>query len=225
MMKEKILKFVKEKRELLVFLGVMVILFTAVITIAEVTLKSSDKEVSNVEEVPPAETETPKETEPSPSEPKAPETMKSPVNGEYVVVREFFDLNNESALTNSIIVNGTTLTMSKGVGFAKSDDKEFSCINTISGTVLSVVNTDLNGYVITVDNSDGLITKYYNLSSVNVKENDKIMAGKILGQSGNSLTDTEAGNHIYIEMKLNNTYLNPVSLIGKTINEIKSMEK
>lgn len=225
MMKEKIIKFVKEKRELLVFLGVMVILFAAVITIAEVTLKSNDKEVSRVEEVPPTDTETPSDIEPTPGETKTPETMKSPVDGEYIVVREFFDLNNESTLTNSIIVNGTTLTMSKGVGFAKTDNQEFNCINTISGTVLSVVNTDLNGYVITVDHSDGLITKYYNLSSVNVKEDETIESGKIIGQSGNSLTDVEAGNHVYVEMKMNNTYLNPVSLIGKTINEIKSMEK
>lgn len=225
MMKEKILKFIKERRELLVFLGVMVILFTAVITIAEVTLNSDDEPVARVDDTTGSDEGTPAQDDNTPAQEVKPKTMSAPIEGDYIIVRQYYDLNNESSLADAIIVNGTSLSMSKGIGFAKEDDSEFECVNTIDGKVLSITQTDLNGYVVEVDNYDGLVTTFYNLSSVNVSVDDEITSGMVIGKSGSSLTDAEASNHVFVEMTLNDAYINPVNYIGKTVDSIKSLEK
>lgn len=221
-MKEKLIKLFKTKKEIIILAVVMIALISTIILATHLSNKNvpldipivnygEDENNENNEENNDDIKETPKKI------------VSAPIDGDYINIRTFYDLNNED-LASSIISNANSYQTSKGVSFSKSDNSEFDCLAMSDGVVSSVEKTELSGYVVEVKN-DYFTTKYYNLSSVNVKENDSVTTSQVIGKSGESLYDTELGNNVFIEMKADGEYVNPLQQIGLLVNQVGRTEK
>lgn len=82
-----------------------------------------------------------------------------------------------------------------------------------SGSVVSVVDDASFGKIISI-NYDGITVKYCGLDSVNVKENDKIITGDIIGTSGEIPCECADNPHIHIEAIVNGKNVSPFSALG-----------
>ena len=215
--------FLKEKKDLLIFLGVLILTFVSVITIATIAVDNDDKEAGGGNVIIPPDDEKDPEPQPQP-EPK----FQLPIKDKYVISREFFDLTGDpSILTNAVINNGTTYVESRGISFKREDNKVFDVYNVFPGEVISVSgNTEsLEGFTITIKHDNDLISTYSALSSVNVTVGDLLEESVKIGVSGTTVKDIDAGIHVHLTLLHNNEYINPKNAIGKEISELASVVK
>lgn len=212
-MKKNILDFLKEKKEILLFLGVLMLLTGAILTINKLasppkisdTTNSTNKisNDTNVDVVVPED-----------------EKMILPIAGNYSIVLDFFDVDNPNALENAVINNGNSYFESCGISYAKEDNTAFDVLAVFSGTVTDVVNDDLEKTIVSIEHENGLISKYYSLTDVTLKVNDKVKAGDVIGKASESLFNTSAGIHVHLELLKDKEYFNPTQCFNKTIDEI-----
>ena len=225
-MKDKIKRFFIDKKELLVFIAVVVVVFATVITIATLALNDTpvvgDDPVVNPgddDDDPTQKPEDPDDNNPV-DLPKA--KFAVPVKGEYEMVRIFFDLSlSDEELVSAIISTGSYMIESKGVSYAKSDNSVFDVCSIYDGKVTSVEEDELDGVCVTIRNADGVESIYSSLSDVSVKVNDTIKLGQTIGKASTSLTDVEAGVHVHLEVKVNDAYVNPTTVFGKELSEVQ----
>lgn len=81
-------------------------------------------------------------------------------------------------------------------------------INIADGSVFNSSWTINNGYVISVQHSEGVITTYKHLSKLNKKEGDLVLRGDILGEIGNAGV-LSTGPHLHFEIWKNGVPQNP----------------
>ena len=86
-------------------------------------------------------------------------------------------------------------------------DKE-RVINIADGTVFSSSWTINNGYVISIQHNEGLVTTYKHLSKLNKREGDLVLKGDILGETGNTGI-LSTGPHLHFEIWKNGVPQNP----------------
>ena len=206
--------FLKEKKDLLIFLGVLIITFISVITIASIAGNDKDKNVGggggNIV-VPPGDDEEPTTPEPQP-EPK----FQLPIKDKYVISREFFDLTADpSVLANAIISNGKTYVESRGISFKREDNKVFDVYNVFPGEVISVSGNaeSLEGFTISIKHDNDLTSTYSSLSSVNVSVGDILKDTTKIGVSGTTVKDLDAGIHVHLTLVHKTDYINPKNAI------------
>ncbi len=221
-MKDKIKRFFIDKKELLVFIAVVVVVFATVITIA--TLALNDTPVAGDDPIQNPGNDDDKPTI-KPNDPVVvPQKIKFavPVKGEYEMVRIFFDLSlSDEELVSAIISTGSYMIESKGISYAKSDNSVFDVCSIYDGKVTSVEEDELNGVCVTIQHADGVESIYSSLSDVSVKLNDTIKVGQTIGKASTSLTDVEAGVHVHLEVKVNDAYVNPTTVFGKELSDVQ----
>lgn len=81
-------------------------------------------------------------------------------------------------------------------------------INIADGSVFNSSWTINNGYVISVQHSEGVVTTYKHLSKLNKKEGDLVLKGDILGEIGNAGV-LSTGPHLHFEIWKNGVPQNP----------------
>lgn len=230
-MKDKIKRFFIDKKELLVFIAVVVVVFATVITIASLAL--NDTPVSNDDPIqkPGNNGDTPTIT-PGNDDDKKPDNpvvqqpkvkFAVPVQGECEVVRIFFDLAlSDEELEAAVITTGGYFIESKGISYAKSDNSVFDVCSIYDGKVTSVEEDELDGVCVTIQHADDVVSIYSSLSNVSVKVNDTVKVGQVIGKASTSLADVEAGVHVHLEVKVNNAYVNPTTVFGKELSEVQT---
>ena len=231
MMNDNFKNFLKEKKDLLIFMGVWVLTFIGVISIATFATRGGDTGEAGGgpnnggnNNVPTEIVNTPL---PTPEVPQI-ETFALPISGEYVITRQYFDLDNTDTMQDAVKTNGTTsFEDSRGISFAKADNSVFNVFSVYAGTVKAVNDEEnsLEGMMVTIEHSDGVISVYSSLSSVNVKVGDVVTINQKIGVAGTSVHDTEAGICVHLELIQNGNYINPVSAIGKPTSELASVVK
>ena len=83
-----------------------------------------------------------------------------------------------------------------------------------SGTVKSVVEDANYGRVITIEYADSITVKYCGMGSVNVKENDTVTTGDIIGTSGEIPCECADNPHIHIEVTIDGESVSPLAALG-----------
>lgn len=229
-MKDKIKRFFIDKKELLVFIAVVVVVFATVITIASLALNdtpvSNDDPIQNpgngdTPTITPGDDDGKKPDNPVVQQPKV--KFAVPVQGECEVVRIFFDLAlSDEELEAAIITVGGYFIESKGISYAKSDNSVFDVCSIYDGKVTSVEEDELDGVCVTIQHADDVVSIYSSLSNVSVKVNDTVKVGQVIGKASTSLADVEAGVHVHLEVKVNNAYVNPTTVFGKELSEVQT---
>lgn len=101
-----------------------------------------------------------------------------------------------------------------GIDYACSEGAEVKSV--YGGEVESVTNDSLNGYVVTINHGNGLVTKYGALGSVNVEKGASVQKGSVLGTAGNSaLNEVELGTHLHFEALLDGVSVDPIAYSGE----------
>lgn len=81
-------------------------------------------------------------------------------------------------------------------------------INIADGTVINSSWTINNGYVISIQHNEGLVTTFKHLSKLNKREGDLVLKGEILGEVGNTGI-LSTGPHLHFEIWKNGVPQNP----------------
>ncbi|MEX0843780.1 MAG: M23 family metallopeptidase [Balneolaceae bacterium] len=81
-------------------------------------------------------------------------------------------------------------------------------INIADGSVFNSSWTINNGYVISVQHNEGVVTTYKHLAKLNKKEGDLVLKGDILGEIGNTGV-LSTGPHLHFEIWKNGVPQNP----------------
>lgn len=218
-MKDKIKRFLIDKKELLMFIAVVLVVFATVITIATLALKETPVEQPTI-----GDEQTPPVIDPT-DEPNEPvvtiKTFALPINGEHEVVRTFFDANlPDEQLASAIISNGSYMIESKGMSYSKPDNSVFDVTAIYEGVVTEVVDDELYGVSVTIKHSDEVVSIYSSLSDVTVHVNDTISQGEVIGKASTSVEDVDAGVHVHLEILVNGNYVNPSMVYGKELTDI-----
>ena len=82
-----------------------------------------------------------------------------------------------------------------------------------NGIVKSIVDDTNLGKTITIE-FNNITIKYCGMGNVNVKENDKVTAGDIIGVSGEIPAECADKPHVHIEVFVDGKSVSPLSMLG-----------
>jgi len=83
--------------------------------------------------------------------------------------------------------------------------------STAHGTVRSAERAGAYGNMVVVDHGFGLLTRYAHLQRFNVKPNDRVKRGDVIGFAGS--TGRATGDHVHYEVIANGRMLNPLKFL------------
>lgn len=149
------------------------------------------------------------------------EVLIKPFTNENVkTLQNFYDYKGKETEQENAIINYEQ-TYIQNNGIAYGHDEKFEVVSSLSGTVLSVKEDKLQGIVIEIEN-DNVIMTFKSLSKANVKQNDVVTSGQIIGVSGTSNINKDLGNHIVFELSIDSEYVNPDDYYGKSLKKVSN---
>lgn len=206
-MKKKFLLFIKEKKDVFLFVFVLLLVFTSVLIISKVVsnpnegyfeLNPGDDPIIN--------------PDPDDPDPISKEKFIYPLEGEYEIVVDFFDSKNASTIEKSIIlISDTEYRRSNGLIFTKDNNEAFDVLAVFSGVV-----EEIEGSKVIIKYDDNLKVVYEYLDH-NLSEGQVVKQKDVLGKS---MVYAPYGYCILIEVIKDNKYLNPVNLLDTIIEEL-----
>lgn len=147
-------------------------------------------------------------------------TLIRPYNDTDIkVLKSFYDYKStEDEQQNSIIYYEDTYIQSSGVSYGK--EEEFDVIAVFDGKVTSVKEDELLGNVVIIENNNGIKATYESIKDIKVKEGDTVSQGNVIARSSTSNISKELNNHLYFELTVKDTSVNPEKYFDKSIDEI-----
>lgn len=149
-----------------------------------------------------------------------PVIVKPYVNESVKIVKNFYDYQGEESVQeDALIYYGNTYMQNSGVDYGL--DTEFEVVSILDGTVMEVVDDEILGKTVKIKHNNDLISVYQSLGSVQVKANDTVNQGMIIGKSGSSNVSRDLGNHLHFELYYQGTVVNPENCYNKLPGELK----
>lgn len=144
--------------------------------------------------------------------------MKPYFNEQVTINKYFYDQNGETTTQeNAIIYYENTYMQNSGVSYKYQEKFEIQSI--LDGTVIEVTNNEILGNTIKIRHENDLISTYQSLSEINVKVDDVVSRGQIIGLSGTSkLYNTESNLHF--ELTYQGKNINPEFYYNKSTDEL-----
>ncbi len=119
---------------------------------------------------------------------------------------------------NSLIYYNDTYIQNSGILYKSSES--FDIVNILDGTVIDVKKDDVLGNVVEIKHSNNLISTYQGLSTVNVKKDQLLNQGEIIGKSGKLELGETYENALLFELIKDSKYVNPINYFDKKLSEI-----
>ncbi len=107
------------------------------------------------------------------------------------------------------IFNGKAQREHQGLDYRVHTGTPVAAMN--SGTVLLARFLYFEGNCVVIDHGQGLLTLYFHLSEIKVKEGDPVKRGEKIGLSGG--TGRATGPHLHVAVRWQGTYLDPARLL------------
>lgn len=140
-------------------------------------------------------------------------------DSEVKLLLSYYDYQaEEESQKNAIIVYGNTYMQSSGVTYGGKDN--FDVVSILDGKVITVKEDELLGNIVEISHDNGVISIYQGLGEVNVKVDDSIKQGEIIGKSGVSKINADLGSSLSFELIINGNLVNPENYYDKKIDEI-----
>lgn len=148
------------------------------------------------------------------------EIVLKPYNSDKVEIsKKYYDPNaTDEEKKESLIYYNDTYMQNSGILYKSSES--FDVINIIDGTVLDVKKDELLGNVVQIKHENNLISVYEGLSTVDVKKDQMLKAGEVIGKSGKLEFDEPLENALLFEIIKDGKHVNPVDYYDKKVNEI-----
>ena len=139
-------------------------------------------------------------------------------NGEVTINKKFYDYNKTpEEQENSIIFYENTYMQNSGVSYKFKDS--FEVVSILDGTVIEVTNNEILGTTIKIRHNNDLISTYQSLSEINIKVDDTVVRGQIIGMSGTcKLYSTDSNLHFELSHQGKN--VNPEEYYNKSTDEL-----
>lgn len=133
-------------------------------------------------------------------------TPKSFIDSDFIM-----PLNSKitSDFGRARIFNGTLKSYHSGTDFRAKVGTPIKCVN--DGKVVLVKDRFYSGGSIIVDHGQGVYTCYYHMSKFDVKKNELVKKGQLLGLSGASGRVT--GPHLHFSARVNGVQVDPLQFI------------
>ncbi len=146
--------------------------------------------------------------------------LKPYVDAGISILVNYYDHQAEAETqANSLIKYEDTFMQNSGVTYG---GKEFFDVVTIlDGVVTKVEQNDLLGNIVEITHDNNIISIYQSLGEVNVKQDDVIKQGDIIGKSGTSNINASLGHNITFELIIDGNLVNPENYYNKTLSELK----
>lgn len=144
-------------------------------------------------------------------------TIIKPVDDTIQIKNKYYskDSDQEHQLNSLIIYNDTYM---PSTGLTYYSDEVFSAYSVLDGIIKSITKDELLGNVVTIDHGNNIVTIYYSLADLKVKENDQIKQGETIGLSTtNSLLNC---NSIIFEVSIDGKIIDPETFYMMDINSI-----
>ena len=84
------------------------------------------------------------------------------------------------------------------------------------GIVIDVYNNTMLGMVVEIDHGGSLVARYCGLDGVSVSKGSTVEIGQEIGTLGTVPFEASLESHLHFEAKLNDEYVNPLTVMGKT---------
>ena len=140
-------------------------------------------------------------------------------NASVKIVKGFYDYKaDETSQQESIIYYGNTYMQNSGVDYGMGS--EFEVVSILDGIVMEVIEDEIMGKTVKIKHNNELISVYQSMGSVDVKVDDVISQGMIIGRSGESNVSSDLGNHLHFELYYNGVVVNPLEYYDKSLNEL-----
>lgn len=135
------------------------------------------------------------------------------------IAKGFYDYKAEAdKQKDAIIYYENTYMQNSGVDY--KSEEVFDVVSILDGTVIEVKEDAILGNVVQIKHTNDIISVYQGLSEVDVKKEDKILAGQIIGKSGQSNINKDIGNHLHFELYYQGQIVNPEEYYDKNVEDL-----
>lgn len=144
--------------------------------------------------------------------------IKPYINEEVSISKSFYDYTGATEQQeNSIIYYENTYMQNSGIDYKHTE--MFEIVAILDGTVIEVTNNEILGTTIKIRHENDLISTYQSLANINVKVDDVIARGQVIGTSGTcSLYSSESNLHF--ELTYQGKNVNPEEYYNKSTDEL-----
>jgi murein DD-endopeptidase MepM/ murein hydrolase activator NlpD len=111
------------------------------------------------------------------------------------------------------IFNGVAQREHQGLDYRVPTGTPVAAMN--DGTILLARFLYFEGNCVVIDHGQGLLTLYFHMSELKVKEGDPVKRGQLIGLSGG--TGRATGPHLHVAVRWQATYLDPARLLGMAL--------
>lgn len=145
--------------------------------------------------------------------------LKPYTSDKVEISKKFYDSSaSDKEKENAIIYYNDTYIQNTGILYKSSES--FDVISILDGTVVSVKKDEVLGNVVEVKHSNNMISTYQGLSTVNVKKDELLKQGDIIGKSGSLNVSEQIENGLLFELIYDGKLVNPENYFDKKVNEL-----
>lgn len=146
--------------------------------------------------------------------------VKPFTNEKVSVSKSYYDMqDDETRQQQSLVYYENTYLQNSGVLY--SADEAFEINAVMDGTVTKVSEDEILGKVVEITHNTNLKTVYYSLSEINVKKDDFVTGGTVIGKSGDNNLANEKENCLLFEVYYNGSTLDPIDFYSMNINDLQ----
>lgn len=145
--------------------------------------------------------------------------IKPYVSDKVEISKKFYDQSStDEEKKNAIIYYNDTYIQNSGILY--KSEEAFDIVSILDGNVINIKKDDILGNIVEVKHSNNLISVYQGLSTVNVKKDQLLKQGDILGKSGKLELGETLENSMLFELIKDGKYVNPLNYYDKKLNEL-----
>lgn len=143
--------------------------------------------------------------------------MRPYLNDSVYISKSFYNYLDESSnQENSIVFFEGTYMQNSGVDYKFKE--KFDVISILDGTVVEVSENAILGKTIKIKHDNDIISIYQCLDGVNINENDIVLRGQVIGNSGTSTLYNSEFN-LHFELYVDGKNVNPEEYYNRSIDE------
>ena len=145
-------------------------------------------------------------------------TIINPYLDQSVTVKKgYYDYKgDEDSQISSIIKHDNTYIQNTGIDYV--GENTFDVVAILNGTVTKVSEDEELGKIVEITHDNGIVSIYQSLSEINVKKDDTVTQGLVIGKSGENKLDKDLGNHLHFEIYDNGSEVNPLNYLNTKVS-------
>ena len=147
-------------------------------------------------------------------------TIIKPFTDEKVTISKYYyhSKDDNERQTNSLIKYQNIYMPNTGILY--SSDEQFNVVAISDGTITSIKEDEILGYIIEIEHQKNLVTIYQSVSNVTLEEGTTVKQGDVIATSGPNSLENEKANCLHFEVYKDGSLLNPESIYNIEIENI-----